>query len=222
MTIENMNDGVGKKIVEALRMQTEDATDENMITEEEQEIEEEEETEITEDDDDFDDDEILYADSFAESIKANEEAKSYEHLQQSISRTLKPQSAIDTAFNNSLAQNIGSNIGNTSYSVPEDIEYPANVVILRQLIAKLPTGVSKQTGALIIKQTMEALGISMNSVLQEAKQVQEMLSSSSKECQHNIIEYRRQIGLLEAKTQQYQRQNAVMSEIINLFIHTGR
>ena len=105
-------------------------------------------------------------------------------------------------------------------SVPDDIEYPANVAVLRQLIAKLPAGVSKQTGALIIKQTMEALGISMSSVIQEAKQFQDMLNSNSKECQRSIVEYRKQIGILEAKTQQYQRQTALMNDIINLFIHT--
>lgn len=218
MATENMNDGVGKKIVEALKMQTDDATDENMITEEEPEIEEGFEE---------DDDELLYADNFAESINNNKieshkkedfdinEVISY---QRPLNRKVNSQPNIDTAFNNSLAQNLGE-----AYApMPEDIEYPANVAILRQLIAKLPSGVSKQTGALIIKQTMEALGISMNSVLQEAKQVQEMLNTNSKECQRNIIEYRRQIGILESKTQQYQRQVAIMNDIINLFIHTGR
>ena len=57
----------------------------------------------------------------------------------------------------------------------EGFEIPTNVAVLKQLINQLPAGVSKQTGALIIKQTMEALGISMKSVLQEAQQVQESL-----------------------------------------------
>ena len=38
---------------------------------------------------------------------------------------------------------------------------------LKQLITKLPAGVTKQTGATIIKQTMEALGVSMTALLQE-------------------------------------------------------
>ena len=46
---------------------------------------------------------------------------------------------------------------------------------------------------------MEALGISMSSVIQEAKQFQDMLNSNSKECQRSIVEYRKQIGILEAK-----------------------
>ena len=127
-------------------------------------------------------------------------------------------SYIDNAFQQSLARNLGDN--DTFAQVPDDFDYPANVAVLRQLIAKLPAGVSKQTGALIIKQTMEALGISMGSVLQEAKQVQEALTNNSKECQNSIVEYRKQIGILEAKAQNYQRQASVMNDIINLFIQT--
>ena len=59
----------------------------------------------------------------------------------------------------------------------EDFEMPANVAVLKQLINRLPAGVSRQTGAHIIKQTMEALGISMQNVLQEAQQVQESLTA---------------------------------------------
>ena len=51
-----------------------------------------------------------------------------------------------------------------------NFEVPNNVAVLKKLIAKLPSGVTRQTGAMIIKQTMEALGISMRSVLQEAQQ----------------------------------------------------
>ena len=52
-------------------------------------------------------------------------------------------------------------------------------MFLKKLIAKLPSGVTRQTGAQIIKQTMEALGISMKSVLQDAQQVQENLKVSA-------------------------------------------
>lgn len=129
----------------------------------------------------------------------------------------QPQSIVDTAFQQSLVQNLGT----SAYAqMQDDFDYPANVAVLKQLIAKLPSGVSKQTGALIIKQTMEALGISMGTVLQEAKHVQETLTNNSVECQNNIVEYRKQIGILEAKSQNYQRQAAVMNDIINLFIQT--
>ena len=66
----------------------------------------------------------------------------------------------------------------------EDFDMPTNVAVLKQLISQLPAGVSKQTGAQIIKQTMEALGISMKAVLQEAQQVQENLNNSSKNVKH--------------------------------------
>lgn len=204
MAIENINDGVGKKIVEALKMQSDEATDENMITEDFDTEQEDFGTESAEDkavnaseDDDFLDS------SFADT-ESNFNTPS-----------LNPQTLIDNAFNNSLTRNLGG-----YESMPDEMEYPANVAVLRQLITKLPTGVSKQTGALIIKQTMEALGISMSSVIQEAKQFQEMLNANSKECQRNIIEYKKQISLLEGKTQQYQRQNALMNDIINLFVHS--
>lgn len=103
----------------------------------------------------------------------------------------------------------------------EEMELPANVAVLRQLITQLPSGVSKQTGAMIIKQTMEALGISMNTVLQEAQQVQESLNQSSRECQNSILEYRKQINVLEAKTQKYNKQFAAVNDIISLFVQTN-
>ncbi len=103
----------------------------------------------------------------------------------------------------------------------EGFEIPTNVAVLKQLINQLPAGVSKQTGALIIKQTMEALGISMKSVLQEAQQVQESLNNSQRECQASIMEYRKQINVLEKQSQKYQRQYSALNDIISLFIQTS-
>lgn len=239
MAIDNMNDGVGKKIVEALKMQnTDNSTADVVITEEAQEAETEN---IVDSQDDLTQPEV--EDYTTENYSTVEDSISPEqvfseptmpNLQNSIQPTERqmqiksqlqfqaatqnsaPQSFIDNAFNQSINQNLGS-----SYvQMQDDFEYPANVSVLKQLIAKLPAGVSKQTGALIIKQTMEALGISMGSVLQEAKQVQEALTNNSKECQNSIVEYRKQIGILEAKAQNYQRQASVMNDIINLFIQT--
>jgi hypothetical protein len=104
----------------------------------------------------------------------------------------------------------------------EGFEIPTNVMVLKQLINQLPAGVSKQTGAQIIKQTMEALGISMSGVLQEARQMQETLANNSKECQSSIVEYKKQITVLEARAQQYQKQYVMMNDIINLFIQTTK
>ncbi len=103
----------------------------------------------------------------------------------------------------------------------EGFEIPTNIAVLKQLINQLPAGVSKQTGALIIKQTMEALGISMKSVLQEAQQVQESLNNSARECQASIMEYKKQINVLEKQAQKYQRQYSALNDIISLFIQTS-
>lgn len=103
----------------------------------------------------------------------------------------------------------------------DDFEVPTNVAVLKQLINQLPNGVSKQTGAQIIKQTMEALGISMKGVLQEAQQVQESLNNSSRECQASIIEYKKQIGILERQSQKLQRQYVALNDIISLFVQTS-
>lgn len=188
MALDNMSDGVGKKIVEALKMQDEVSNDEISL----------------------DEDTAIEADE-----RDNFEKPEQEIYPEPLNIS---QPSVDAAFQQSIANNLGISIN----SFTDDFEYPANVAVLKQLITKLPAGVSKQTGALIIKQTMEALGISMSNVLQEARQVQETFANNSRECQNNIIEYKKQITLLEAKAQQYQRQHAVMNDIINLFIQTGR
>lgn len=130
-------------------------------------------------------------------------------------------SSAESAFQNSMLnfQNVNPDL--VKPDVIEDMELPANVNVLRQLITKIPAGVSKQTGAMIIKQTMEALGISMTNVLQEAQQVQEKLTQSVRECQTNVLEYKKQINLLEVQARKYQRQFAAINDIISLFIQTN-
>jgi cysteinyl-tRNA synthetase len=209
MALDNMSDGVGKKIVEALKMQDEVASDEFLV-EEEPVIEEPQ---------------IDESESFVEASTPVEEISTPVVKDEILDSTFSPlnfapaQNSIDNAFQQSLVNNLGVN---AVAQIQDDFNYPANVAVLKQLIAKLPTGVSKQTGALIIKQTMEALGISMSSVLQEARQVQETFANNARECQTNIVEYRKQITVLEAKAQQYQKQYAVMNDIINLFLQTGK
>lgn len=87
-------------------------------------------------------------------------------------------------------------------TVPPQKNYamPANVAVLKRLIMQLPQGVTKQTGAQIIRQTMEALGISMNSVLKEAQQGQDSLTASAKACMSTIAEYKNNIKTLEKHT----------------------
>ena len=104
----------------------------------------------------------------------------------------------------------------------DSFEVPSNIAVLKKLITQLPSGVTRQTGAQIIRQTMEALGISMKSVLQEAQQLQESLNSSAKECQNTIQEYKKQIIMLEKQSQNHQKQYSALNELVSLFIQTGR
>lgn len=212
MADSKMNDSVGRKIVEALKMQSTDVQEETPVNEG-SEVDVDSQNEDTFNNDDFN----LDSQNFSNDLPSDIQLK----IQNQLKEPVQPQfqsSYIDNAFQQSLARNLGDN--DTFAQVPDDFDYPANVAVLRQLIAKLPAGVSKQTGATIIRQTMEALGISMQAVIQEAKQVQGTLIENSKECQSNILEYKKQIGILESKSQQYKRQSAVMNDIINLFIQS--
>lgn len=212
MADSKMNDSVGRKIVEALKMQSTDIQEETPVNEV-SEVDVDSQNEDTFNNDDFN----LDSQNFSNDLPSDIQLK----IQNQLKEPVQPQfqsSYIDNAFQQSLARNLGDN--DTFAQVPDDFDYPANVAVLRQLIAKLPAGVSKQTGATIIRQTMEALGISMQAVIQEAKQVQGTLIENSKECQSNILEYKKQIGILESKSQQYKRQSAVMNDIINLFIQS--
>lgn len=96
-----------------------------------------------------------------------------------------------------------------------------NVKILGSLINQLPAGISKQMGAHIIKQTMEALGISMKTVLTEAQQMQEQLSESTNDCLNSIQQYKQQIQAMEKQVQQYHKQYNSLNELISLFVQTG-
>jgi len=104
----------------------------------------------------------------------------------------------------------------------DNFEMPSNISVLKKLISQLPSGVSRHTGAQIIKQTMEALGISMKSVLQDAQQVQESLKTSARECQGTIQEYKKQILALERQSQNYQKQYSALNDLISLFIQTTK
>ena len=104
----------------------------------------------------------------------------------------------------------------------DSFEMPANIAVLKKLISQLPSGVSRHTGAQIIKQTMEALGISMKSVLKEAQEVQDGLKDSARDCHATIQEYKKQIALLEKQSQNFQRQSGALNDLISLFIQTTK
>lgn len=221
MVSNKITEGVGKKIVEALKQQSEidiqNVVDNPAPVEQEQTFEDDNSSEIeftTNDDED------------TTSTFTTEDTSTEDEPQQNPFETT-PNATFNMPNMMSFSQ--------PSQSIPQQnilekdnfasdldgFEIPTNIAVLKQLINQLPSGVSKQTGALIIKQTMEALGISMKSVLQEAQQVQESLSNSVRECQASIIEYKKQISVLEKQAQKFQRQYSALNDIISLFIQTS-
>ena len=109
-----------------------------------------------------------------------------------------------------------------SYQRAKEFTIPANVAVLKRLIAQLPQGVSKQTGAQIIRQTMEALGISMSTVLTEAQNFQDGLNTSVRDCVSTIQEFKNNIKNLEKQVSDYQKQSAQVNDLISLFIMTDK
>jgi len=104
----------------------------------------------------------------------------------------------------------------------EEFEMPNNINVLKRLISQLPTGVPRQTGAQIIRQTIEALGIPMKTVLQDAQRVRDCLNSSIKDCNYTIQEYKSNIRTLEKQAASYQKQLSKLNDIISLFVYNER
>ena len=104
----------------------------------------------------------------------------------------------------------------------EEFEMPNNINVLKRLISQLPTGVPRQTGAQIIRQTIEALGIPMKTVLQDAQRVRDCLNSSIKDCNYNIQEYKSNIRTLEKQAASYQKQLNKLNDIIGLFVFADK
>ncbi len=104
----------------------------------------------------------------------------------------------------------------------KEFELPSNVSVLKNLIRQLPTGVTKQTGAQIIRQTLEALGISMTSVLSEAQSVQDDLNDAIRDCMSTIEEYKLNMQTLERQAMEYQKQVSNINDLVSLFILTDQ
>lgn len=208
MANNRMTEGVGKKIVEALKMQSEVE-----VTPVEEPIEDT--VEVVVEETSLPEEESLETEEIEEPAFNFVEEENLTNVDdfETIEETPVIEDNIMPAFK--MPQN------SFPSSDLDGFEIPANVAVLKQLITKLPAGVTKQTGATIIKQTMEALGISMRNVLQEAQQVQESLNNSTRECQASIVEYKKQIGVLEKQAQKYQRQYAALNDIISLFVQTN-
>ncbi len=99
-----------------------------------------------------------------------------------------------------------------------DAEFSSNVRTLIRLVNDLPEGVTKQTGAQIIRLTMEAMGISMEDVLTEAQSAQSEMLDAVRANIKKIEEYKTVIRRLESDIKYYQGKANELSEIIDLFI----
>ena len=189
------NESVGKKIVEALKKQAESIdidTTETSLFDEPAK------------DDFLAETTDITEDIFAEP-KTDVSSNFFDDVEENDSLFAEPQAQVQV-LDNSV----------------DNFEMPSNIAVLKKLISQLPSGVSRHTGAQIIKQTMEALGISMKSVLQDAQQVQESLKVSARECQGTIQEYKKQILALERQSQNYQKQYSALNDLISLFIQTTK
>ena len=192
------NESVGKKIVEALKKQAEnydiaEDTNSSLFEEPANEVSN---NDVFASNDDF----------FAEPVKPAKSVNFFDDVEE----TKEPLFS-EPAVSSPVME-----------SVDTSFEMPSNIAVLKKLISQLPSGVSRHTGAQIIKQTMEALGISMKSVLQDAQQVQENLKVSARECQGTIQEYKKQILTLEKQSQSYQKQYSALNDLISLFIQTTK
>ncbi len=217
MANKKLSDGVGKKIVEALKKQSEIEINPSSNVLSENDLDsfvdttDNFESEFTQNQENFQTEEFsdeFSNEDFSESIGI--ENDSFITEEQTMQKVSQPfMSYQQTIPQDTFMQDL------------DTFEIPNNIAVLKKLITQLPSGVTRHTGAQIIKQTMEALGISMKSVLQEAQQVQEGLNHSVTECHSNIQEYKKQIVTLEKQAQNYQRQYSAMNELISLFIQTG-
>lgn len=220
MTKNQLPEGVGKKIVEALKKQSE--IEINPIIEDTEEISEANPNNLE-----------FFESAIADEVNENIAAAS---SQENFITEEVPFEAVQPQFDFTYETPVANeqiNI-NTGYQMPEEspvrhnapqaqsFDMPANVAVLKRLISQLPAGVTKQTGAQIIRQTIEALGISMNNVLQEAQHVQDNLNTSIKDCMTRVQEYKTNIMQLERHAQDYQRQVAQINDLVSLFILTDK
>ncbi|MBR1776848.1 hypothetical protein IJ750_07245 [bacterium] len=194
------NESVGKKIVEALKKQAEniETADESLFDSDSLSVSE------SANDDIFTDDN---SDVFASPKEAQKSSNFFDDVEEEKDPFFVEPKPVHQAV---------------SELNGESFEMPANIAVLKRLISQLPSGVSRHTGAQIIKQTMEALGISMRSVLQDAQQVQENLKVAARECQGSIQEYKKLILSLEKQSQSYQKQYSALNDLISLFIQTTK
>ena len=230
MTRNQLPEGVGKKIVEALKRQAEadispmeesNATVGNSLPlteiEDLPELQYEQLNEVQESNEDLiieEDNSIMNEGLF----KPREEVVAQTFVETPVIKEQPKVEPVQPTYFSNVTLNQEKLQKAIMQSTNSKLTIPANVATLKNLINNLPVGVTKQTGAQIIKQTLEAMGIPMNSVLKEAQVFQEELNSSTRECMVKIQEYKTQIMQLEASVQDYQQNSTQVNDIVSLFL----
>jgi hypothetical protein len=163
---------------------------------------------------------------FSSSLISSAQPVSSVGLNSTLNSPINSSSEVSSAVMTSSAPNL-SDRGSFSHSASEsyheiapqnDAEFTANVKTLIRLMSELPEGVTKQTGAQIIRLTMEAMGISMEDVLSEAQASQSDMLDAVRANIKKIEEYKTVIRKLETDIKFYQGKANELSEIIDLFI----
>ncbi len=228
MTRNQLPEGVGKKIVEALKRQAE--ADITPVSE----------TNSSLNNLSIDDNKVLpeinlspvneEIETLNENLIVEEELP--EVLPQGVYQE-KPEAPIEE-FKAASTEQPMINLANAQAQINEKLQQaiqsqaittvaiPQNVALLKNLIASLPVGVAKQTGAQIIRQTLEAMGLPISRILKEAQVFQEELNGSTKECMLRIQEYKTNILQLEQSVQEYQRNITQINDLVSLFLMTDR
>ncbi len=178
---------------------------------------------------DFEESTELNLDTPMDSFSSNDDI-SLESLSQSDSKdasfdfgdSAKDYQTVFSVNNEEVSSNPDLKLSIDNEEDVEEFEMPNNINVLKRLISQLPTGVPRQTGAQIIRQTIEALGIPMKTVLQDAQRVRDCLNSSIKDCNYTIQEYKTNIRTLEKQASSYQKQLTKLNDIIGLFVYNDK
>lgn len=115
-----------------------------------------------------------------------------------------------------------TNIKESSYEkrfTEVESKYPSeNVRKLIHLINTLPADVSKKTGAIIIKHTMEAMGVSIKELISEARSIKNEININIRNSMNEIAEARKHISDLEYDINQSKNLSMQLDDLIGLFI----
>ncbi|MEB3206024.1 MAG: hypothetical protein VKK59_01585 [Vampirovibrionales bacterium] len=157
-----------------------------------------------------------YTDLSKEPVMFDEESSSVNH--QTTTATLRQSSDLTSRLPNITFAQSGNHPEFADARPDVDAQFSGNVQTLMRLVNDLPEGVTKQTGAAIIRLTMEAMGISMEEVLTEAQAAQSEMLDAVRANIKKIEEFKSVIRKLETDIKFFQGKANDLSEIIDLFI----